>query len=86
MFRKGDSVMTTFDRLVKVFNVVFEGEVDTSAIALDSSLREDVGITSIGMLYMAMALEEEFDIKFNNEDFPSINTVADVIKCIESKC
>lgn len=78
--------MSTFDRLIKVFNLVFEGEVDTSAIGPDSSLKEDVGINSIGMLYMAMALEEEFSIKFSNEDFPTIRTVADVIACIEAKC
>lgn len=77
--------MNTFERLVKVFNVVFEGEVDTSAITPDSTLKEDVGINSIGMLYMAMALEEEFGIKFTNEDFTEIKTVANVIECIEKK-
>lgn len=77
--------MNTFERLVKVFNVVFEGEVDTSAITPDSTLKEDVGINSIGMLYMAMALEEEFGIKFTNEDFTEIKTVGNVIECIEKK-
>ena len=77
--------MNTFERLVKVFKVVFEGEVDTSAITPDSTLKEDVGINSIGMLYMAMALEEEFGIKFTNEDFTEIKTVANVIECIEKK-
>ena len=40
---------------------------------------------SIGLLYMAMAVEEEFGIKFKNEDFAAIRTVGDVIACIESK-
>lgn len=77
--------MQTLERLIKVFNVVFEGSVDVSALTPESSLREDVGINSIGLLYMAMAVEEEFGIKFNNEDFASILTVADVVACIESK-
>ena len=78
--------MQTIERLVKVFNVVFEDSIDTGTITPDSSLREDMGINSIGLLYMAMAVEEEFDIKFNNQDFAAIRTVADVVACIESKC
>ncbi|MBO5892532.1 MAG: acyl carrier protein [Oscillospiraceae bacterium] len=77
--------MQTLDRLLKVFHAVFEDTVDTDNLTPDASLREDIGINSIGLLYMAMAVEEEFDIKFTNEDFAGIVTVADVIRCIESK-
>ena len=78
--------MQTLERLIKVFQVVFEESIDTSALTPEATLREDIGINSIGLLYMAMAVEEEFGIKFTNEDFAAIRTVADVIACIESKC
>ena len=78
--------METLERLIKVFHAVFEDSVDTSALTPESSLKEDVGINSIGLLYMAMAVEEEFGIKFSSADFASIITVADVIACIEEKC
>ncbi len=77
--------MTTYERLIKVFNAVFEDDVDISAVKEDADLREDIGINSIGMLYMAMAIEEEFGVKFTNDDFPNMKTVADVIACIEGK-
>ena len=77
--------MNTFERLLKIFVVAFDENVDTSKITMETALREDLGINSIGLLYMAMAAEEEFGIKFQNEDFPAIHTVADVIACIESK-
>ena len=77
--------MSTFERLMKVFNTVFEDDVDASAISDSTNLQKDLGISSIGMLYMAMALEEEFSIKFSNEDLMKLGTVADVIACIESK-
>lgn len=77
--------MTTFERLIKVFNVVFEDDISADAIKLDANLREDVGVSSIGMLYMAVAMEEEFGIKFSNEDLKNVTTVADVIACIEGK-
>lgn len=77
--------MSTFERLIKVFKAVFEDEVDVSKLSENANLRDDVGINSIGMLYMAMALEEEFEIKFVNEDFAKIVTVRDVISVIEEK-
>ena len=77
--------MNTFERIKKVCESVFEGELDTSAITPEASLFEDIGMNSIGILYMAMALEEEFSIKFSNDDFPNIKTVSDVIAVIEKK-
>ena len=77
--------MDTLDRLIKLFQAVLEENVDIANVKPQSDLREDLGINSIGLLYMAMAVEEEFGIKFKNEDFASISTVADVIACIESK-
>ena len=77
--------MNTFEKLISVCNAVFEGDVDTSNVTLDSKLKEDVGINSVGLLYMAMALEEEFGIKFKNDDFAGISTVGDVVDCINAK-
>ena len=77
--------MDTFERLLKVCNAVFEGQIDISVIKPEALLREDLSINSIGLLYMAMAVEEEFGIKFNNDDFIDIKTVADVIRIIEGK-
>ena len=77
--------MNTFERLIKVFHTVFEDKVDASSIHGGTSLQKDLGISSIGMLYMAMALEEEFSIKFSNEDLMKLGTVDDVIACIEGK-
>lgn len=77
--------MTTFDRLRNVCNAVFEGDIDSASITPDATLKEDVGINSIGLLYMAIALEEEFGIKFKNEDLQNLTTVQDVIDLIEAK-
>lgn len=77
--------MQTFQRLIKVFNTVFEDELSADAVKPDADLREDMGINSIGILYLAMAVEEEFGIKFSNEDVTGIRTVEDVVRCIEGK-
>lgn len=77
--------MTTFERLKNVCAAVFEGEIDVSGITPESNLRDDIGINSIGILYMALAIEEEFGIKFTNDDFVDIATVADVVTIINKK-
>lgn len=75
--------MSTTDRLKALIDRVFEGELDTSALTPASRLREDLGMSSIGMLYMAMSLEEEFNISLNNDDFGRLLTVGDVIARVE---
>ena len=77
--------MSTFDRLVKVFERVFGEDINTAHITPKANLITDVGMNSIGFLYMALALEEEFGVKFTNGDFQGLVTVADVIACIEGK-
>ena len=77
--------MTTKERLIKVFATVFEDQLDPATITESATLLDDLGMTSISLLYMAMATEEEFGIKFQNEDFGKLITVGDVIACVESK-
>ena len=77
--------MNIYEKLIAVCTAVFDGEVDLTAVTADANLREDLGINSIGILYMALAIEEEFGIKFVNEDFAGIQTVQDVVDLIEKK-
>ena len=75
---------STKDKLTELFDKVFEGELDVSGMDENSRLIEDIGMNSIGLLYMAMAVEEEFGIAFTNDDFAKLRTVGDVIKKIEN--
>lgn len=77
--------MTTLERLIQVFERVFEDELDLSAVSPESELVSDLGMNSIAMLYMAMELESAFGIKFKNEDFGTLRTVGDVLNVIESR-
>ena len=77
--------MNTYEKLISVCTAVFDGEVDLSTVTAEANLREDLGINSIGIVYMALAIEEEFGIKFVNEDFAGIQTVQNVVDLIEKK-
>ena len=72
-------------KLTGLFNRVFEGNMDVSDLKSESRLIEDLGMNSIALLYMAMTVEEEFGIRFENQDFESLRTVGDVVALIESR-
>ncbi len=75
--------MTNLEKLIELFNTVFEGEIQVDTISGDTRLIEDLSLNSIGLLYMALAVEENFGVKFNNDDFTNIRTVNDVLSKIE---
>ena len=76
---------STVEKLKELVKNVFEGEIQVENIREDSLLIEDIGMNSIGLIYMAMAVEEEFGVKFTNDDFAVLRTVGDVVKKIEDK-
>lgn len=51
----------------------------------DSRLIADMGLTSVSMLYMVIAIEETFDIRFDNIGMTDLVTLGDVIDYIEKK-
>lgn len=77
--------MNTLERLKKVLDNVFEGEINSSSLTEASSLSDDVGMNSIGMLYMAMGIEQEFGVRLTNADLPELITVGDLIRKVEEK-
>ena len=49
----------------------------------DSNLVTDIGLNSVGLLYVVIALEEIFQISFQDVSFGDFKTVKDVIDYIE---
>lgn len=60
-------------------------DIDVDAITLDSNLMEDIGMSSVALLYMSVALEDEFGIDFNEIDMKETKTAGDVVALIEKK-
>ena len=77
--------MDALERLKKLLAEVYDGEIDTDSITEDTRVVEDIGMKSIAMLYMAMAIEGEFNVSLTNEDLPKMQTVGDIMKLIEER-
>lgn len=50
-----------------------------------SSLTTDLGLNSVGVLYVVIAIEEFFSIQFDDVGFGDFSTVGSVVDYIEKK-
>lgn len=77
--------MDTLERLKKLLSEVYDGQIDTTNITEETRVVEDIGMKSIAMLYMAMAIEGEFGVSLVNEDLLKMRTVGDILKLVEER-
>lgn len=71
-----------FDKLIEIFQNVIP-EVGSGDIHKDSLLVEDLGLNSLTMMLLAVSIEDEYGITF--DDSARLETVNDVISYIEDK-
>ena len=57
---------------------------DVNSITMDSSLK-DLGLDSLDLLEIVTDGEEIFNIRFEDEELLSFNTIGDVVRCAETK-
>ena len=60
-------------------------QLDVSKLTEDSNLITDVGLTSVGILYVVIAIEEFFNIRFDDVGIADLKTVGEVVDYIEKK-
>ncbi len=51
----------------------------------DSVLTDDLGLNSVGILFIVIAIEEFFSIRFDDVGFGDFKTVSNVLDYIEKK-
>lgn len=74
------------EKLKEVFLMaVGASQINTEEITEDSKLSTDIGLNSVGILYVVIAIEEFFGIRFDNVGASDFITVRDVVDYIEKK-
>jgi acyl carrier protein len=71
-----------FEKVKKVFSSQLG--ISEDEIELNNTFKE-LGIDSLEIFEIVMALEDEFEIQIPNEDIEDIKTIADIVEYIESK-
>ena len=74
------------EKLVDVMALTMpDNAMDLSTLREDMTLVGDLGLTSVGVLYNVIAIEEFFNIRFDNVGFADLKTVGEVVDYIEQK-
>lgn len=60
--------------------------VESNIISMDTNFEEDLGVDSLDIVELSMALEEEFGVEeMSEEDLAGIKTVGDLVGYLQSK-
>ena len=74
--------MENFEQLKKI--IVDQLGVDEDVITREAAI-EELGADSLDLVETIMTVEEEFDIKFEDEDVENLKTVGDILDYIANK-
>ncbi len=58
-------------------------DVDPDKITPDTNIRSDLGLNSLELINIAVAIEDEFDLEIPDREVGNIETLADAVKIIE---
>ena len=74
------------EKLKEIFRTALPDRADImESVTLDSDLRTQVGLNSIGMICMVIMIEETFSVQFDDVGFNDFVTVRDVVDYIRSR-
>ena len=75
-----EEIFKKLQELIKLANSSNVEQIES--FTEDSDLRTDLGLTSIGVLYLAISIEQTFDIVFTDTAFDDFTKVKDVVDYI----
>ena len=70
-----------FDKTVEILEEFIDG--DTSEITMDSALVDDLGLSSLEVINIVAAFEDEFGIEVPDRVIPTLRTVGDIVNFLE---
>lgn len=74
------------EKLTDVIKMAMPGvELDAASVSEDTNLVKDLGLSSVGVLYIVIAIEEFFGIRFDDVGFADFKTIGDVVDYIQKK-
>ena len=71
-----------FDKLKEI--IMDQLDVEEDEVTMDANIQEDLVADSLDMVDLVMSVEEEFDLKIEDEDVEKIKTVGDIVSFIEA--
>lgn len=76
---------TIIEKLKKIFQLVVHNGTSVDNITEDSVIMTDLGVDSVGLIYLAVAIEKTFGIDMSEVTTNTFKTIGDVINFIEER-
>lgn len=74
-----------FEKLREIAELTVQDPAILANMTEDSDLNTDLGLSSVGLLYIVIAIEEMFNIRMDDVSFGDFKTVGDVVDYIVKK-
>ena len=58
-------------------------EIDLATLTEETNIRSELGLNSLELINIAVAIEDEFDVEIPDREVGNIETLGDAIKVIE---
>ena len=72
--------------LEKITQILVEtANVDADKVTKEATLKDDLGIDSLDSVEMVLELENEFDVKLDDDEIAHLVTVGDVVDLVSAK-
>ena len=72
------------EKLKEIFQLVINNGISLDDISESADVTNDLGVNSIGLIYMAVAIEKTFNIDMSNVSINTFKTIKDVVDYIEN--
>lgn len=73
------------EKLKEIFHMAMGNDFSIDILDENVDLVNELGLNSVGILYLVIGVEEFFSISFDNVSFSDFVTVKDVVDYIEKK-
>ena len=73
------------EKLKEIFQLVVHNGVSVDNITEESNITTDLGVDSVGLIYLAIAIEKTFDIDMSEVTINTFKNIGDVIKFIQER-
>lgn len=71
------------EKLKEVLKNSVDEQIDFDSVNENSRLIEDLGLNSVGIIFVVISIEEAFDVTFSDVGFADFQTVGAVVDYIE---
>ncbi len=75
--------MTTFDKIKEM--IVDQLDVEADEVTMDANIQDDLGADSLDIVDLVMAVEDEFEVKIEDDVVEGMKTVGDIVKFIDAE-